>query len=52
MKEQSYKMREYDNDNNRLVNKDNFRVEIASDYVKENNRKRKNICSNMNRVEL
>jgi hypothetical protein len=51
MQEQSCKMREYDNDNNRLVTKDNFRVEIASDYIKEHNRKRKNICSNLNRVE-
>ena len=41
MKEQSKKMREYDNDNNRLINKDNFRVEIAYDYVKEHNRKNK-----------
>ena len=51
MREQSCKMREYDNDDNRLVNKENFKLEIASDYVKEHNRKRKNICSNMNRVE-
>ena len=48
MKEQSCKMREYDNADNRLVNKDNFIVEIASEYIKEHNRKRKNICSNSN----
>ena len=47
MQEQSRKMREYDNSNISLVNKDNFRVEIASDYIRENNRKSKNICSNI-----
>ena len=47
MKEQSIKMREYDNYNNSLVNEDNFRVEIANDYIRENNRRSRNICSNI-----
>jgi len=52
MKEQSIKMREYDNYNNSLVNEDNFRVEIANDYIRENNRKSRNICSNITPLQL
>ena len=47
MKEQSSKMREYDNANISLVNEDNFRVEIAAAYIRENNRRSRNICSNI-----
>ena len=35
MKEQSCKMREYDNNHNRLITKDNFRLEIALDYIRK-----------------
>jgi hypothetical protein len=52
MKEQSIKMREYDNYNNSLVNEYNFRVEIANDYIRENNRKTRNICSNITPLVL
>ena len=52
MKEKSCKMREYDENNIRIVNKDNFNVEIPSDYIKENNRKIKKICSNINDLQL
>ena len=38
MEFQSIKMREYDNYNNRLVNKDNFKVLIAQVYVNEHER--------------
>ena len=38
MENQSIKMREYDNHNNRLVNKDNFKVLIAQVYVNEHER--------------
>ena len=38
METQSIKMREYDNNNNRLVNKDNFKVLIAQVYVNEHER--------------
>ena len=38
MEMQSVKMREYDNHNNRLVNKDNFQVLIAQMYVNEHER--------------
>jgi len=40
METQSIKMREYDNHNNRLVNKDNFQVLIAQVYVNEHERQR------------
>jgi hypothetical protein len=40
MEMQSIKMREYDNHNNRIVNKDNFKVLIAQVYVNEHERQR------------
>ena len=40
MESQSIKMRQYDNNNNRLVNKDNFKVLIAQVYVNEHERQR------------
>jgi hypothetical protein len=38
MRIQSSQMREYDNNNNRLVNKDNFKVLITQAYINENRR--------------
>jgi len=41
------KMREYDEENNLLITKDNFKVEIAIDYIKENDRlKLQNLLNN------
>ena len=38
MKQISSQMRECDENNNLIINKDNFKVEIADDYIKENER--------------
>ena len=41
MRIQSSQMREYDNNNNRLVNKDNFKVLITQAYINENRRQQR-----------
>jgi hypothetical protein len=47
MKNINSQMREYDENNNLLITYDNFSVEIANDYIKENERiKKQNLLNN------
>ena len=38
MRELNDKMRDVDEENNLIITKTNFKVEIANDYIKENDR--------------
>jgi hypothetical protein len=41
MEKQSINMRKYDNNNNRLTTRDNFKVEIPNVYIIENERNKR-----------
>jgi hypothetical protein len=51
MRDINDKMRDIDDNNNLIITKDNFRVEIANDYIKENERLKLQILLNDNNDE-